>query len=235
MQISSLSEILRSSFKPESRRLQFHNNFKAEIKEIAIELFAKRGYGMVSYRDIAFAANIPPRTMTRYFRDKESVLIDDLDQGATAFCHALRAQPGSLPPIEAFEQAMFSAKYPHYHLEHLLAAVICRDQCSKLRAAFNEFQLLWQTQVAAEIAEWLGSSKQEEFPPVFWASAIFTALKYTLRAEVGEAALEAEFTHPPAILALVFHNLKTMVNSSLPGLSPPRALSAIALASTIER
>jgi AcrR family transcriptional regulator len=71
--------------KPDSRRLVYHNSFKAEIKEIAIELFAKRGYAMFGYRDIAFAVGIPQRTLTRYFLEKENVLIDDLDLGAVAF------------------------------------------------------------------------------------------------------------------------------------------------------
>jgi AcrR family transcriptional regulator len=218
--------------KPDSRRLVYHNSFKAEIKEIAIELFAKRGYAMVGYRDIAFAVGIPQRTLTRYFLEKENVLIDDLDLGAVAFCDALRTQPRSLPPIEALEQAMLSAQYPHYHLEHLLAAIICREYCAKLRAAFNEFRQHWQAEVAAEIGEWLGVLKQTEFPPVFWASAIFTALEHTLRVEVGEAALAAEFTHPPAILALVFHQLRMIVGPPMPGISAPQG-SADSAASAI--
>ncbi len=179
---------------------------------------------MVSFRDIAFAAGIPQQTLGRYFLAKENILIDDLEHGAVAFCHALRMQPRSLPPIEAFERAMLSANYPHYHLEHLLAAATCSEECSKLSAAFNAFRSRWQAEVAAEIAEWLGNSKQTEFPPVFWASAIFTALNHTLRVEVGEAALAAEFTHPPAILALVFRNLRMVVDSTVPGRSSPQAL-----------
>jgi AcrR family transcriptional regulator len=196
--------------KSASRHRKLHNSFKLEIKEIALKLFAERGYQRVSFYDIAFAAGISQRTMTRYFQEKESFLVDDLEQGATAFCLALKAQPRSLPPMEAFERAMTNAMYPPFHLEYLLAAVIHREQSSKLRAAFNEFRLRWQAEVAAAIAERLGISNKTEFPPIFWASTIFAALTHTLRSQAGNAALETEFADPAEVLALVFDNLRMM-------------------------
>jgi AcrR family transcriptional regulator len=214
---------------PQSRRRQLHKSFKAELKELALDLFAKRGYERTSYRDIAFTAGISLRVMPRYFREKENILLDDLDEGAKAFRGALLAQPRSLPPIKAFERAMISAEYPPYHLEYLLAAVICREQSSKLSAAFNEFRLRWQTEVAAAIAEWLGISNKTEFPPIFWSSTILTALEHILRAQAGEAGLAAELTDPAEVFALVFDNLRMMAVLTASGVGVPHSLPATTL------
>lgn len=215
--------------KSTSRHRKLHNSFKVEIKEVALQLFAKRGYQRVSYYDIAFTAGISQRTLSRYFREKENILVDDLEEGATAFCRALRAQPRSLPPIEAFERAMINAEYPPFQLEYLWAAVFYREQSLKLSAAFNEFRLRWHSEVAAAIAEWLGISNKAEFPPIYWASTIFAALTHTLSSQPGEAAMKTEVADPTELLASVFDHLRMMTAYTGSAVGSPQNLTAEAL------
>jgi AcrR family transcriptional regulator len=77
---------------------------KALVQEVAMGLFAARGYDNTTVEDIAAAAEISPSTFYRYFRTKEAVvLFDSLDP---IIAEAIRRQPKDRTVIGAFRGAM---------------------------------------------------------------------------------------------------------------------------------
>ncbi len=73
---------------------------REQIVEAAYRLFGERGYHATTVADIAFAADIAPRTFFAYFPSKEAVVFHEAD----AFCDAMAAAVGGRPEGQtAFE------------------------------------------------------------------------------------------------------------------------------------
>jgi AcrR family transcriptional regulator len=203
----------------ESRRRRIHNSFKAELQEVALELFAKRGFDAVSFGDIAFAAGISERLMHRYFREMDDILLKGFCENAPSFCKALMTMPRTMAPVDAFQLAMACETAPLISLERVYAILILSEKSPKLRALVNERRRLWENEVSITIAAWLGSSTETDFGPDFWASAFFNAFAFALRAEAGEAGLNAEFYDPAKVAELAFESLRQLT-------APPARLPA---------
>jgi AcrR family transcriptional regulator len=155
----------------ENRRLKVYNSFRAELREVAIDIFAKRGFDLVSIRDIAFAAGISERAFSRYYSEKEDILLDGFCEESVGFRKSLMALPRSLLPIDAFEQAILADGQSSIWFEGARAAMLYSPDSRKLRAAFNERGVNWQVKIAEAIAVWLGCSTATDFRPALWASA----------------------------------------------------------------
>ena len=77
---------------------------RAAIREAALALFEEQGFGATTVEQIAEAAEVSPSTFFRYFPTKEAVVLtDDWDPLMAA---AIRAQPPSMPPIDAMLAGM---------------------------------------------------------------------------------------------------------------------------------
>lgn len=74
---------------------------RASLIDAALELSERQGYERTTVDQIAFAVDISPRTFTRYFPTKDSVILSLLDSVTAAVNAALERQPPELPPFEA--------------------------------------------------------------------------------------------------------------------------------------
>jgi AcrR family transcriptional regulator len=63
------------------------------LQQAADRLFAERGYGATTVRDIAQAAGVTERTFFRYFAGKEELIIDDALGWLPILLDAIRARP----------------------------------------------------------------------------------------------------------------------------------------------
>ena len=86
---------------------------RATIVDVAARLCADRGYENTTVDQIAAAADISPRTFSRYFPNKEAVIGALIEEIAEHVAGALCRQPHSITEHEALERA---------HLEVLRAA-----------------------------------------------------------------------------------------------------------------
>jgi AcrR family transcriptional regulator len=79
---------------------------RALTVDVALELFAQRGYEDVTVADICAAAEIAPRTFFRYFPTKEDVLAEPAREMAIRVEAAISAAPENLDEAEVIRMAL---------------------------------------------------------------------------------------------------------------------------------
>jgi AcrR family transcriptional regulator len=75
------------------------------LQQAADRLFAERGYGATTVRDIAEAAGVTERTFFRYFTGKEELIIDDALSWLPVLLDAIRGRPDEEDVGTAVRQA----------------------------------------------------------------------------------------------------------------------------------
>ncbi|MDW5595271.1 TetR family transcriptional regulator [Conexibacter stalactiti] len=82
---------------PRSLRERARDAVREQIAEIALELFAERGFEHVTVEEIATAAGISARSFFRYFPNKEDVVIADPVPSAEVIRDTFAARPTDEP------------------------------------------------------------------------------------------------------------------------------------------
>lgn len=83
------------------------------MEQTALELFASHGYHDVTIDQIAVAVGVHQRTVLRYFRSKEDILLTLPRRAGRAICDEIVNRPLSESPIEATCQAVVEAGKTH--------------------------------------------------------------------------------------------------------------------------
>ena len=84
---------------------------RAELSNIAIELFLKQGYDETTIDDIARAAGIGRRTFFRYFPSKNEVAWGNFDEHLAGMRASLETIPEDVPLSEALTTALHEAGF----------------------------------------------------------------------------------------------------------------------------
>jgi AcrR family transcriptional regulator len=79
---------------------------RARTVEVALELFAERGYDAVTVAEICEAADISPRTFFRYFLAKEDLLVEPARQMAARVSDAIVEAPEGLDDVTVLRHAL---------------------------------------------------------------------------------------------------------------------------------
>jgi AcrR family transcriptional regulator len=79
---------------------------RAALADVALELFAARGFAAVTMAEIAAAAEVGPRTVYRYVTDKQELLFGADDEVLDHLREALAARPAAEPPARAVVEAV---------------------------------------------------------------------------------------------------------------------------------
>jgi TetR/AcrR family transcriptional regulator, regulator of mycofactocin system len=77
---------------------------RAELEQVAFDLFERRGFERTTIDDIATAAGISRRTFLRYFPSKSDAVWGDFDGELTRMRQRLKAAPEGTPPLEAIRR-----------------------------------------------------------------------------------------------------------------------------------
>lgn len=78
---------------------------RAKLIDVAIRLCIEQGYDNTTVEQIAAAAEVAPRTFSRYFSGKEAVIVAILDEVADDVAVALSRQPLDITHYEALARA----------------------------------------------------------------------------------------------------------------------------------
>ena len=91
---------------PEGRREQKKARTRSALSRAALSLFSEHGYDRVTMDQVAAAADVAPRTLFRYFRDKEELLFDDDELVADHLRTAVPSAPPGTGPHRAAREAL---------------------------------------------------------------------------------------------------------------------------------
>jgi mycofactocin system transcriptional regulator len=93
---------------------------RADLENVAFELFSRQGFEQTTIDDIASAAGIGRRTFFRYFPSKNDVVWGDFDADLDRMRRRLIAVPGGMPLMEALREAIvdFNAIAPEQIPSH---------------------------------------------------------------------------------------------------------------------
>lgn len=78
---------------------------RAVLVDAAVKLCVERGYGNTTVEQIAAAAEVSPRTFSRYFPTKDAVMMTVLDDLVNAAVAELATIGPSVPPLTALARA----------------------------------------------------------------------------------------------------------------------------------
>ncbi|WP_064751524.1 TetR/AcrR family transcriptional regulator [Mycobacterium sp. URHB0044] len=78
---------------------------RATLVDAAIELCLRNGYDTTTVEQIAAAADVSPRTFSRYFATKDAVFLTLIEDYSHEVAIALEAVPWNVGPLEALRQA----------------------------------------------------------------------------------------------------------------------------------
>jgi AcrR family transcriptional regulator len=79
---------------------------RAATVDVALQLFAERGYEAVTVADVCAAAEIAPRTFFRYFPTKEDLLAEPARRMAERVSAAIAAAPADLDDAEVLIRSL---------------------------------------------------------------------------------------------------------------------------------
>jgi len=99
------------------RRQKHKDEFKAEILEAALTLFAQEGYANFSMRKLAARIDYSPTTIYNYFRDKDDLLFHICENHYAHLMEEIREiRKRGISPEETLREAMLG--YIRYSLAH---------------------------------------------------------------------------------------------------------------------
>jgi AcrR family transcriptional regulator len=139
---------------------------KAQVSEMALDLFLENGYEQTTIDDICAVAGISRSTFFRYFPTKEDVFTSHTSTAADELLHALRQRPDDEAPWIALRHAM-GPVVAHYAAQSERAqrlAELARTTPA-LAVRHQEKPARWHNLLAPEIARRLGADPRDATDP----------------------------------------------------------------------
>ncbi len=150
---------------------------RAELEQVALELFSDRGFDATTVDDISTAAGIGRRTFFRYFPSKNDAVWGEFDRGLVELRAHLDATGAEVPLLDALRRAVLAfnalpvAELPwHRQRMQLILTVPALQAHSTLRYA------AWREVVARFAAGRLGLDEQELLPQLIAHTCLGAAL-----------------------------------------------------------
>ncbi len=163
---------------------------RAELEQVALELFAQRGFEATTVDDIAAAAGIGRRTFFRYYSSKNDVVWGEFEQGLSALRAQLAGAAPEVPLLEVLHDAVlaFNRLDPdsapwHRDRMTLVLGVPALQAHSTLRYA------AWRAVVSEFVAGRLGAEPADLLPQLaghLCLGAALTAYEQWLRDPDGD-------------------------------------------------
>jgi AcrR family transcriptional regulator len=210
----SLAERAVAESQPDGLRERKKAVTRHALAYAAMRLAVERGLDNVLVEDIAAAANVSARTFNNYFASKHEAICSLAMERGRFTGAQLRARPAGESLMDAITNAVI-APYEHgnqvpdkAHIEGIRLVV----RSPELRGEFLRTQYAAQQELAAAIADRIGSDPAEMFPRVM-AGAVTAAIHVAL-----DQWLSAD---PPTALApLLKEALGQFRCSSAPDITP---------------
>jgi AcrR family transcriptional regulator len=160
---------------------------RERIAEVALRLFAERGYDETTLADIADAADVSRRTIFAYYDSKEDILLCEEARYFNELKRRLEERPDGMTTVDAIRQ-FISTIGPPAHESHQRKQVLSANPAlqAKLRARMAELEPM----LAESVAKDLGAGPGDIRPLLIAAS--ITAAFTSFRDRLMDAASDGE-------------------------------------------
>ncbi len=127
---------------------------RADLTQVAFDLFLREGYQNVTVNDLAAAAGVSRSTFLRYFGSKEEAVLGAFDAQGDRVADALRTRPADEDDWTALRRALDTV-IEHYLQEPAKALALTRlvQDTSALCAGHLEKQNHWRPALTEALAE----------------------------------------------------------------------------------
>ncbi|MDX6739187.1 TetR family transcriptional regulator [Actinocorallia sp. A-T 12471] len=160
---------------------------RAELAEVAFDLFARDGFDNVTITEVAEAAGVSRSTFLRYFDSKEDAVLGALDAQGMAVADALRERPASEDDWTALRNALATLIEPYASdPERTLALTRLVRDTPSLRARQLERQHAWRPLLAEALAQ-RARARSPRLRDAVRAAAALTCLNAAVEAWTGGA------------------------------------------------
>ena len=131
---------------------------RAELTDVAMDLFLRKGFEATTVDEIAAAAGISRRSLFRYFASKEAIIFESLQDIGVQLAEALAARPRTEDPWTALRRTFdLITAFNRDDPERTLAFYAMVEETTALKARYYEQQMRWQEQLVPEVAARLGT------------------------------------------------------------------------------
>lgn len=135
---------------------------RAELTDVAMELFLRRGFEATTVDEIAAAAGISRRSLFRYFASKEAIIFESLQDVGEQLAEALAKRPRDEEPWVALRHSFeVVTAYNYENPERTLGFWTMLEETASLKARHFEQLMRWQELLVPDIAVRLGEVEDD--------------------------------------------------------------------------
>jgi AcrR family transcriptional regulator len=181
---------------------------RAELAQVAFELFRRNGFDRVTINDVAAAAGVSRSTFLRYFDTKEEAVLGALEAQGELLADALRARPAGEDDWTALRRAMdtIAEDYRQDAAGALATARLIRETPA-LQARRLEQQCAWRPALVEALSERIDRPQPAD-------------LAFTVRAAAALDCLDIAVDHWTAAGGTL--DLGGLLDQAFAALAPPR-------------
>jgi AcrR family transcriptional regulator len=121
---------------------------RAELADIALGLFAERGFDQTTVDEIAGAAGLTKRSFFRYFPAKEDAVFGGIDVTGEQVVEGIRARPTDEDPWQSLHQVLRQWQQQIHASEQALTSLRLIESTPSLRARLHQKRAQWRQQVS---------------------------------------------------------------------------------------
>ncbi|HWG26988.1 TetR family transcriptional regulator [Actinospica sp.] len=135
---------------------------RAELTDVALDLFLRRGFEATTVDEIAASAGISRRSLFRYFASKEAIIFDSLQDVGERLAEALAKRPREEDPWVSLRHSFeVVTAYNEDNPERTLAFWTMLEETASLKARHFEHLMRWQQLLVPDIAVRLGEVEDD--------------------------------------------------------------------------
>ncbi|MHB1567786.1 MAG: TetR/AcrR family transcriptional regulator [Solirubrobacteraceae bacterium] len=155
------------------------------IEQVALRLFADRGYENTTLAEIADAANVSRRTIFAYFDSKEDILFCEEQTVQERLRQALAERAAGTTTVDVLRDFLANLEEPNQEMK-LRKQIVGSSESLRQSARARSGPI--EELIAASIATDLGAGADDIRPPILAASirAAVTAARDRIEADGGE-------------------------------------------------
>lgn len=121
---------------------------RAELADIALGLFAERGFDQTTVDEIAGAAGLTKRSFFRYFPAKEDAVFGGIDVTGEQVVEGIRARPTDEDPWQSLHQVLRQWQQQIHASEQAFTSLRLIESTPSLRASLHQKRAQWRQQVS---------------------------------------------------------------------------------------